>query len=277
MIYDKKNLWCWRFFLFQVYALTWVAHTFPCRRHRLNLAINQGVLVQAEGGVFLSDALCVNVHSAAFCRGPGSALFNWCFTKSKRESIPKKKIRKYAAQKPHPEVLDFVSVRALKGNSKPEITCLYLCAKRNLNSHLKCNSGQHGQKNIFSHLIVTECPSGEETGRKINIPTFWIFTGQIPLLGYWLFVPLNADSSTPLQACSFLVCWAGTLGILEWLWPFLWCSYLGWVWGSHGAMLCWNISCLVTRSLKVLILIYLHYYQEESTHKLFINVKKKKI
>lgn len=32
-----------------------------------------------------------------------------------------------------------MSVGALKENNKPKITCLYLYAKRNLISHLKCN------------------------------------------------------------------------------------------------------------------------------------------
>lgn len=65
-----------------------------------------------------------------------------------------------------------------------------------------------GGKNIFSHLIFIENPSGKETGRKMNIPTFCIFTGMHPLVGILVICSIKMlETAHPMcveQACSFL-------------------------------------------------------------------------
>lgn len=52
---------------------------------------------------------------------------------------------------------------------------------------------------------------------------------------------------------------------------------MGWVWGVMEQCSAEISPVLVSRSLKVLILTYLHCYQEDSIHKLFIDVKEKNL
>lgn len=112
-----------------------------------------------EGGV----PLWVNVPRAAFCTAPGSeGTFTSCGTKSQ--------IKNSAAQSPTPSTW-FCVCMSIKGKQQGR-NHLLVFVKRNLNPHLKWDNGQRGENNIFSHLIFIEHPSGKETGRRINIPTF---------------------------------------------------------------------------------------------------------
>lgn len=103
----------------------------------LNLAVNWGAGA-AEGGV----PLWVNVPRAAFCTGPGSeGTFTSCGTKSQ--------IKNYAAQSPAPSTW-FCVCMSIKGKQQGR-NHLLVFVKRNLNPHLKCDNGQRGENNIFSH------------------------------------------------------------------------------------------------------------------------------